>query len=115
MPTTTYYIKFIGHLKDVTFLPADSPELTSQVETEVIVEVDGLGGLKQAVETHLIHIMRTNSGMVCRKNPGSMKIAMFVPDEQYFVPIHMISHITTVTKMITGQVPDEAKKGNTIQ
>ena len=115
MPTTMYSIKFIGHLKDICFMPSDSLELADRVETDVIVEVDGLAGLKNAVEANLVHIMRTNGGMICRKDPGAMMSPQFVPDEQYFIPLHMISHITTKTRRIVGQMPDETKKGTQVQ
>lgn len=115
MPTTIYTIKFVGHLKEFQFLPSDSPELVDHVETDVIVEVEGLPGLKNAVEANTIHIMRTNMGMICRKKLDAIQSAQFVPDEQYFVPLHMISHITTVTRRIVGRIPDEREKGNTIQ
>jgi ApbE superfamily uncharacterized protein (UPF0280 family) len=115
MATTMFSVKIIGHLKEPMFMPFDSPERVSHVETDLIVEVDGLAGLKDMVNAHFIHIMRTNMGMIVRKNPKAMMSAVFVPDEQYFVPINMISHITTETHRIVGQMPDETKKGTQVQ
>jgi hypothetical protein len=110
MPSTTYSLTFRGHIKKP--VPEGFPEI---VEQNLIVEVEGMAGLKQATEVNLVHIMRTNMGMVCRKKPDAIQSTQFVPDEQYYVPIHMIAAITTKTKMIVGAVPDETKKGNTIQ
>ena len=111
MATTTYSIKVIGHLKEPMFMPFDSKERVTHVETDVMGEVEGLAGLKELTNAHILHIIRTNGGMICRKNPDAMMSATFVPDEQYFVPLHMISHITTVTRRVVGSVPDESKKG----
>ena len=114
MPLTTYMIKFIGHLVTPSILPG-SPEPVKTVESDVMVEVDGLTGLREAVSANIIHILRVNCGMICRKDPTSMMSATFIPDDQYFVSMHMISHITTETARIVGVVPDEAKKGYLVQ
>lgn len=114
MPLTTYRIKFIGHLVTPSILPG-SPEPVKTVESDVMVEVEGLAGLREAVSANIIHILRVNCGMICRKDPASMMSTKFIPDDQYFVPMHMISYISTETARIVGIVPDEAKKGYLVQ
>ena len=109
MSSTTYMIEYLGQMKEP--VPTGLPRIVRQ---NVIVEVEGLAGLKAATEAHIIHIMRTNMGMMCRNNEDAMMDTQFEPDTHYFVPIGMIACLTTITKRIVGQVPDEAKKGNTV-
>jgi hypothetical protein len=101
-------IEYIGQVKEPR-----PPNWPAFVRQDVIVEVEGMPGLKVATETHLIHIMRVNQGMVCRKDPDAPLNAVYVPDEQFFVPLHMIQSISTRTRRIVGTMPDE--KGSYIK
>ena len=95
-----YIVRFIGHI--TPFLRP--PHFPETVVDEYVFHVENLDGLKVETDKRFGFYCRGISGMFIYKSPSKVDDSKFVPDSQYFVPISMISHITTETIALTGDV-----------
>jgi len=95
-----YIVRFTGHIVPL-MRPPDFP---AEVIDEYVIHVDNLDGLKLQTDQKMGFYCRGIHGMFIYKDKERIDDSKFVPDTQYFVPMSMISHITTETIALTGDV-----------
>ncbi len=96
-----YVVSFIGHIAP-SLRPHGFP---SFVRDDVVCRVDSLDALRKITDTRYFSYIR-KGGMFVYINPAKIDDSKFIPDSQMFVPMHMISYISTVTEKLSSEVPD---------
>lgn len=100
---TDWHIRFIGHI-DETRRPVDFPK---EIYSDLYVRADNPTGLRQAINSQC-QVFINEDCMIVPKDPGAIEefTAQHIPaDSRMLVPFHMLTHITTVTKRIIGEIP----------
>lgn len=97
-----YMVRFIGHI-DERKRPESFPK---EVYADMFARVGTEQDLKKAINDYSMLFM-TQQCMVVPKEPGGLE-DMLKPkyDARIMVPIHMITYIETVTKKISGEIPE---------
>ena len=96
-----YIVSFIGHI-----VPSLRPHgFPSFVKDDLMCRVDSLDTLRKITDTRYFSYIR-KGGMFVYINPAKIDDSKFIPDSQMFVPMHMISYISTVTEKLSSEVPD---------
>jgi hypothetical protein len=102
-----YLVRFIGHI-DEHRRPVDFPK---EIYSDLYVRVKDDQELKAAInEQSKTFILQ--QCMVVPKEPGAieeMHKARF--DTRMMVMLNMLTHIDTITKKITGEIPEVGKDG----
>jgi hypothetical protein len=102
-----YFVRFIGHL-DETRRPAGFPDevyadFTWQVENEMELRYNINEMSKVFVGQHCMIVPKEASQI---EDPARPKF-----DSRILVPIHMLTHISTETKKIIGDMPTTGTDG----
>jgi len=95
-----YHIRFIGNVAQAK-RPLNWP---SKVYKDVMARVENLDGLREVTNQQYALFIR-NQGMFVYLDPNKVDERMFVPDAQMFVPLHMLSSITTKTTKLASEIP----------
>lgn len=98
---TDWCVRFIGHI-DETRRPEGFPK---EVYSDLLVRADDSRGLKLAINSQAQVFIEENC-MIVPKDPGSLEdIGAPADDSRMIVCWHLITHITTETKRIIGEIP----------
>jgi hypothetical protein len=98
-----YLVRFVGHI-DETRRPDGFPKA---VYSDLYVRADNPSGLKSAINEQAVVYIRDGC-MIVPRNPDAIEEfagASVPPDSRMIVPLHMFTHLTTITKRITGEIP----------
>lgn len=105
-----YMLTFVGHIVESKRLSG----FPQEIAYEMFARVDNLEGLRKLTNDTLAMFIR-GRGMIVFEDPQAMREQKFEPDSQIFVPMHMISHITTKTKALTLNALTESDVPPTVQ
>ena|ERR1700733_11808795 len=105
-----YYVRFIGHI-DETRRPDGFPK---EIYSDLYVRANDPAGLRNAINQQA-QVFINERCMIVPRNPEVIEEFAgqnVPPDSRMIVGWHMITHITTITKRIIGEIPqlDENNK-----
>lgn len=105
-----YMVRFIGHV-DETKRPVGFPK---EVYSDLYIRANDQAGLRNAINEHAQKFIN-DSCMIVPRNPNAIEEFSgqnVPPDSRMIVCWHLLTHITTITKRITGEIPqlDENNK-----
>ena len=97
-----YMVRFVGHV-DERKRPEGFPR---EIYSDIFCRVKNEQELKVAInEQSKVYIVQ--QCMVVPKEPGRMEsLAKPEFDTRMLVPLHLITHITTITTKIVGEIPE---------
>jgi hypothetical protein len=96
-----YSIRFIGHI-DETRRPIRFPK---EIYFDLYVRAENSQALKAAINAQAQVFINENC-MIVPKNPSALEsFSNPATDSRMIVGWHMITHITTETKRIVGEIP----------
>lgn len=102
-----YLVRFIGHI-DERKRPENFPK---EVYSDLMVRVQAEKELKDAINQQSM-VFITHQCMIVPKNPDAIQdMGKAVRDARMIVPLHMITHITTLTTHILGEIPEANLEG----
>lgn len=96
-----YLVRFVCHI-DLRKRPENFPK---EVYSDMYVRTDNDKGLMDAInERSKVFVMQ--QFVVCPLIPGQIENGqIYEPDKRIMVPMHMITHISTITKRVIGDIP----------
>ena len=102
-----FLIRFCGHI-DETRRPEGFP---AAVYADVFARVGSDKDLRSIINDQCTVFIKQQC-MIVPKDPGGLENLKYTTfDSRVLVPLHMITHLTTETKKITGEIPDLDEDG----
>jgi hypothetical protein len=97
-----YMVRFIGHV-DERKRPENFPR---EIYSDLIVRVRDEKDLKSSINAQSV-IFITSQCMIVPKDPDAIQdTSKPVHDTRMIVPLHMLTHISTITTRILGEIPE---------
>jgi hypothetical protein len=103
-----YMVRFIGHI-DENKRPDDFPK---EIYSDVFYEVNDLKSLRDSIK-QMYQIFAAQQCMLVPKDQNVIQNdeSRFNYDTLMYVPLHMITRITTDSKRLSGEVPTIDENG----
>ncbi len=104
-----FLVRFIGHI-DETRRPDGFPK---QIYSDMVCRVNGEAELKDMINGRCQQLIHDQFMIVPKDVTAESSIVKkAVRDDRMMVTMHLITHITTQTKQIVGEVPTVDENGN---
>jgi hypothetical protein len=97
-----YLVRFIGHIDELK-RPENFPK---EVYSDLMVRVQDEKELKAQINAQSM-VFITHQCMIVPKNPDAIQdMGKALRDTRMIIPLHMITHISTITTRILGEIPE---------
>ncbi len=102
-----FMVRFVGHIVE-SKRPLNFPK---EVYSDMLCRVDDDQGLKKAINDMCL-VFLTQQCMIVPKTPGAMEDLKKVKhDSRMVIPLHMVTHIDTITTRLSNLTPMLAENG----
>jgi hypothetical protein len=105
-----YCVRFVGHIDELK-RPENFPK---EVYLDALYRVNNEAELKTSINNQSAVFMAHQAMAVFKDSNAVQEFGKAARDTRMLVPMHMITHITTITTLIAGEIP-EISSGNVLE